>query len=62
MFCKNALVKTRSERLNEEQKYLQTVKSGTKHSDNLLIDSCACPWELRGRRAAAAVLGIKQDS
>lgn len=37
MFCKNALVQTRGEGLNEEQRFLETVKP--EYSHNLLVDS-----------------------
>lgn len=48
MFCKNALVQTRGEGLNDQKKLLWAVKSDPKYSDNLLIDSYASQWKLRG--------------
>lgn len=59
-FCKNALVQTRSEPLNEEQRFLQAVKSDTEYSDGLLIGSWASPWKLRGTRVTAPEQGLRQ--
>ena len=53
MLCKNVLVQTRGEGLKEDQKILWAVKSATKYSDHLLIDSYVSQRKLRSTVAPA---------
>ena len=58
MLCKNVLVQTRGEGWKEDQKILCAVKSGTKYSDHLLIDSYVSQWKLRSTMAPAVRQGL----